>query len=120
MRFAHRFPGAIARFGAGRDVLVLRLVNQATRQLHPAVDCFRAAGFATTAPRANVDAQGRAWSCFVATQDGERLRVCERIESADRSRSFTDVSAWYWSALRSRHSGGPWWATTVITPLAAG
>jgi exosortase/archaeosortase family protein len=114
-RFAHRFPGAIARFGAGREVLVLRHVTQATRQLHPAVDCFRAAGFRASAPRAHTDDEGRAWSCFIASQGGTRLRVCERIEDAARPQAWTDVSAWYWSALRSR--SGPWWATTVITPL---
>jgi exosortase/archaeosortase family protein len=118
-RFAHRFPGAIARFGAGREVLVLRHVTQATRQLHPATDCFRAAGFATSAPRAHVDTDGAAWSCFAADRDGERLRVCERIERADRTQAWTDVSAWYWSALRARGSDAAWWATTVITPLAA-
>ncbi len=117
-RFAHRFPGAIARFGAGREVLVLRHVTQPTRQLHPAADCFRAAGFAASAPRAHVDTDGAVWSCFVADRDGERLRVCERIERADRTQAWTDVSAWYWSALRARGSGAAWWATTVITPLA--
>jgi hypothetical protein len=135
VRFAQRFPGVIARFAAGREVLVLRHVTQPTRQLHPAVDCFRAAGFATSAPRASTADDGRAWSCFVATRDGERLRVCERIEQvidrnlshgtvgegkvgaaqAEAARAWTDVSAWYWSALRA--SAGPWWATTVITPL---
>lgn len=119
-RFAHRFPGAIARFGAGREVLVLRHVTQPTRQLHPALDCFRAAGFSASAPRAHTDDNGGAWSCFVATQGAARLRVCERIERIEDgapAQTWTDVSAWYWSALRSR--GGPWWATTVITPLAA-
>jgi exosortase/archaeosortase family protein len=128
-RFAHRFPGAIARFGAGRELLVLRHVTQPTRQLHPAVDCFRAAGFAASAPRAHVDADGLAWSCFVATQGAARLRVCERIEriapalppangaAPAHAPAWTDVSAWYWNALFAR--GGPWWATTVITPLAA-
>lgn len=124
-RFAHRFPGAIARFGAGRELLVLRHVTQPTRQLHPAVDCFRAAGFTASAPRAHVDADGLGWSCFVATQGAARLRVCERIAQAPsaggapqaRAPAWTDVSAWYWSALRAR--GGAWWATTVITPLAA-
>jgi exosortase/archaeosortase family protein len=125
-RFAHRFPGAIARFGAGREVLVLRHVTKPTRQLHPAIDCFRAAGFAVSAPRAYTDADARAWACFVARQGEARVRVCERIERIgrmeDRARAqaWTDVSAWYWSALRSGASGGAWWATTVITPLVSG
>jgi hypothetical protein len=121
-RFAHRFPGAIARFAAGREVLVLRHVTQPTRQLHPATDCFRAAGFAITAPRASTADDGAAWSCFVATRDGTRLRVCERIATVDGTASWTDASAWFWAALQSPRNGaqtavGPWWATTVITPL---
>ncbi|MCU0950435.1 MAG: archaeosortase/exosortase family protein, partial [Burkholderiaceae bacterium] len=114
-RFAARFPGVIARYAAGPDVLVLRHVTQPTRQLHPAVDCFRAAGFAVDAPRAMVDDAGQAWRCFVAiAPDGQRLRVCERIASVRGDGAWTDVSAWFWAAWRG---GGPWWATTVITPL---
>lgn len=122
-RFAQRFPGVIARFSAGRELLVLRHVTQPTRQLHPASDCFRAAGFAIDAPRAHRDAEGRGWTCFMAARDGERLRVCEAIERADGGAGaprFTDVSAWYWAALRDRGVEGRtpgWWATTVITPL---
>jgi len=100
--------------------MVLRHVTQPTRQLHPAVDCFRAAGFSASAPRAHVDGDGLGWSCFIAAQGAARLRVCERIqriEAGASAPSWTDVSAWYWSALRAR--GGAWWATTVITPLAA-
>jgi exosortase/archaeosortase family protein len=130
-RFASRFPGAIARFAVGREQIVLRHVFQATRQLHPAVDCFRAAGYAVEAPRASTADDGTRYACFVASREGgrdggrvERLRVCERITragaeaaaNADTSRDteWTDVSAWYWAALRG---GGPWWAMTVITPI---
>jgi len=119
-RFAQRFPGAIARFAAGREVLLLRHVTQPTRQLHPASDCFRAAGFAISPPRASTADDGSAWRCFVATRDGARLRVCERIASADGAQAWTDASAWFWSALQSGPRGGPWWATTVITPLDNG
>lgn len=116
-RFAARFPGVIARFAAGTEVIVLRHVTRPTRQLHPAVDCFRAAGYAVDAPRAMVDDAGDAWRCFVATgADGQRLRVCEQITAARGDGAWTDVSAWFWAAWRG---GGPWWATTVITPLPA-
>ena len=37
------------------------------------------------------------------------MHVYERINS-ESAESWTDVSAWYWSAL---HQGGPWWAITV-------
>lgn len=122
-RFARRFPGAIARFATGRELLVLRQVDQPTRQLHPAIDCFRAAGFAAGTPQAARDDEGRDWRCFVATRAGAggqppaRLRVCERIAAiGDDARAFTDSSAWYWAALRAPATR--WRATTVITPLA--
>jgi exosortase/archaeosortase family protein len=106
-RFAQRFPGVIARFAAGREVLVLRHVTQPTRQLHPAVDCFRAAGFAASAPRASTADDGRAWSCFIATRDGERLRVCERIEQVIDRNLTTARSATARSALRRPMPRGP-------------
>jgi len=115
-RFAQRFPGAIARFSDGAQTLVVRRVTVPTRTLHPAWDCFRAAGYTLTTANAQIDADGVHWRCFIAARDGQRARVCERIveRDLDSSRAWTDVSAWYWSALQS---AGPWWAITVITPL---
>jgi len=117
-RFAQRFPGTIARFADGAQTLIVRRVDQPTRMLHPAADCFRAAGYSITAPVAQVDADGAHWRCFVAARDGQRVRVCERIvaQDFDGNRAWTDVSAWFWSALSST---GPWWAVTVITPIEA-
>lgn len=117
-RFATRFPGAIARFSDGRQQWILRHVTQPTRQLHPAADCFRAAGFSIDTPRAHTADDGSAWTCFIAERDGQRQRVCERIIAgtlAAPTRAWTDVSAWYWAALTT--SSGPWWAQTVVTPL---
>ncbi|MGE5339535.1 MAG: hypothetical protein ACM3PU_17025 [Gemmatimonadota bacterium] len=115
-RFAHRFPGAIARFTDGAQTLIVRRVDVATRTLHPAGDCFRAAGYSTSAASARIDADGTHWRCFVAIRAGARLRVCERINAGgfDSPQGDTDVSAWYWKALTST---GPWWAITVISPL---
>jgi hypothetical protein len=121
-RFAHRFPGAIARFTDGTQLLILREVTQPTRRLHPAADCFRAAGYAIDVPRAFSDAHGERWSCFRAARDGQRVRVCERLQDADGN-AWTDVSAWYWSALwsgRAGGRGGPWRAITVVTPVRDG
>lgn len=120
-RFAARFPGAVARFafdGAeGRQVLIARHVTQATRQLHPAVDCFRAAGYAVGQDTPKIDADGARWRCFIATRDHKHVRVCERIvpAAAADAGEWTDVSAWYWHALW--HGGGPWRALTLVTPL---
>lgn len=116
-RFAARFPGAVARFAVGGtgEVLIARQVTRATRMLHPAADCFRAAGFTASPARVAADADGVRWRCFVAARDGARFRVCERIHDA-RGGAWTDVSAWYWAALAGE---GPWWALTAVTPIDA-
>ena len=118
VRFAARFPGVIARFTDGHQIVIARAVAAPTRLLHPAADCFRAAGYAITAPRAAIDDAQVRWNCFEARgrDSAERLRVCERIEDAAGG-AWTDVSSWYWSALRAP---GPWRAWTVVTPLAHG
>jgi hypothetical protein len=118
-RFAARFPGAVARFTDGEQLLIVRHVRRPTRLLHPATDCFRAAGYAVAGVRAAVDAQGVRWRCFIATRGDERLRVCERIgerlDDADAP-GWTDVSAWFWDA-QFRRGAGTWWALTVVTSL---
>lgn len=120
-RFAHRFPGAVARFTDGAQLLIVRHVRRPTRLLHPASDCFRGAGYVVSGPHAAVDAQGAHWRCFAAARQGERLRVCERIsERLDDPdhKAWTDVSAWFWDAQFGRHRG--WWAVTVVTPIEKG
>lgn len=110
--FAERFPGTLGRFSRGEQVLVLRQVAAATRMLHPATDCYRAAGYRIAQARLEQDARQRLWRCFVAIgPDGTALRVCERIEDAD-GRGFTDTSGWYWAAVSGR-SRGPWQAVTT-------
>lgn len=118
-RFAARFPGAVARFTDGEQLLIVRHVRRATRLLHPASDCFRAAGYAVADARAAVDPEGVRWRCFVASRGAERLRVCERIgERFDDAgeAGWTDVSAWFWDA-QWRRASSAWWALTVVTPL---
>lgn len=114
-RFAARFPGHLARLTDGEQVLILRTVRQPTRMLHPAADCYRAAGFRIAVQRLERDARQTLWRCFEATRDGQRLRVCEHITGADGS-AFTDASAWYWAAALGQ-SQGPWQAVTVARPL---
>ena len=111
-RFAQRFPGAIARFTDGEHVLTLRHVTRPTRQLHTAADCFKALGSDVTPAQPMVHAYEQSWSCFAATRDGRRVRVCERIHD-DAGTAWTDTSAWFWAA---QYGGGPWWAVTVVTP----
>ena len=112
-RFAAGFPGRIATFGDGRRLYVVRWVTRATRQLHPAADCYRGAGYAIEPRPLLRDAQGRAWGAFIASRGSTRLHVRERIVAAGDSTAFTDASSWDWSALLAR-SDGPWWAWTVI------
>jgi len=115
-RFAARFPGAIGRFSDGERVLVLRRVNEPTRRLHPAADCFRGLGWRIARTQLERDARERLWRCFEAEgRDGRRLRVCERIEGED-GEAFVDASSWFWSAVLGR-SRGPWQAVTVVEAL---
>lgn len=111
---AKNFPGRIARFTDGKRQIVLRSVATATRQLHPARDCFKAIGYAITPAPMRVTAAGTA-SCFEARREGRAVLVCERITDA-AGQSFADASAWYWSALLGS-STGPWLATTIVEPI---
>ena len=113
-RFAAQFPGRLARMTDGSRQFVLREVEQPTRMLHPAVDCYRALGYRIADARLEDDAQQRRWRCFDAWRDGHRVRVCERIVDADGA-TYTDTSSWFWAALLGR-SRGPWQAVTTAQP----
>ncbi len=114
-RFAKGFPGRIARFDGGQFVLVLREVHAPTRQLHPAVDCYRGLGYSIEKIKLERDARQRLWRCFLAVRDGKAVRVCERIEGVGGD-SYTDTSAWFWSAALGR-AQGPWNAVTRVERL---
>jgi len=115
-RFAARFPGAMARLTDGQRVMLLRSVQQPTRMLHPAADCFRGLGYAVERARLERDTQQRLWRCFDAQRRGDpALRVCERIEAQDGA-SFIDASSWFWAASLGQ-SQGPWRAVTVVEEL---
>ena len=131
LSFAAQFPGAIGRFSDGERIISLRHVTRPTRKLHPAADCFRGLGYrigAQTLQRradvSGVDTSGLARSgvgvpsvqrCFVAEGPGGPLQVCEYIKDAAGG-SFSDHSAWYWSALVGE-SRGPWLAVTTAQPM---
>lgn len=108
--FLEDFPGSIGRFTDGRREIIVRIVGQATRKLHPASDCFRAIGYQTTPQPLKIDGEGKRWSCFSAAKASEKLRVCERIYD-DAGNDWTDVSAWYWAAMNEEK--GEWRAITV-------
>lgn len=109
-RFASGFPGKIARFTDGKREIVVRWVTEATRKLHPASDCFQGLGYTVKPLAMHRDDNGSLWSSFAARKGNDRLRVYERIHR-ESGESWTDVSAWYWSAFRD--GSGSWWALTV-------
>lgn len=109
-RFNADFPGKIGRFTDGKREIVIRWVTEATRKLHPASDCFQGLGYSVKPLPLHRDVKGSLWSSFAATKGSDRLRVYERIKS-EAGETWTDVSAWYWAALR--HGQGGWWAITI-------
>ena len=109
--FLEEFPGRIGRFSDGRREIIIRWVTEATRKLHSSEDCFNAFGYKTKPLPIKIDDAGNHWSCFSAQKnDSAHLRVCQRIHD-NNVNEWTDVSAWYWSALRQNN--GEWWAYTV-------
>jgi hypothetical protein len=110
-RFGLDFPGRIARFTDGKREVIIRWVTEPTRKLHPASDCFEGIGYHVRPSALRIQEDGSRWGSFTATRGEETLHVYERIytESGD---SWTDVSAWYWSAIGDQGKG-PWWAMTV-------
>ena len=109
--FASDFPGRIGRFTDGKREVIVRWVTEPTRKMHFASDCFQGLGYTVKPLPVHRDKQGALWASFAASKGNERLRVYERIYS-NAGESWTDVSAWYWSALRNENNG-PWWALTV-------
>ena len=106
-KFATGFPGRIARFTDGEHEIIIRWVTEATRMMHPASDCFQGLGYTVKPLGAHRDESGALWASFAATKGDDRLVVFERIYSAS-GESWTDVSAWYWSALRQEGTGSSW------------
>ena len=116
LRFAKHFPGTLARMTNEKQTLVLRTINQPTRMLHPATDCYRGLGYRIANEQLEVqgNSQNR-WRCFNAQRNGRSVRVCERIEDAN-GQGLTDTSSWYWASITGQ-SHGPWKAFTVATAL---
>src|SRR5262249_19042172 len=115
---ASNFPGVIARFRSGAATVIVRRVTAAARPLHPAADCFPAAGYSLGAGRPYTHPRQARWDCFGAPPDRPRPRVFAGIHDQARDQG-TDVSSWYWSALwaQRNRNAGPWWAVTLVAPL---
>lgn len=111
--FARDFPGRVARFATPGKQVVVRWVNTPTRRLHPAIQCFRGAGYSIAQRPMRLGRNGDAMSCFAAAKGADVLEVCEKIEAAG-GRTWSDVSSWYWGALARPDPAG-WWSFVVVT-----
>lgn len=104
--------------------LALRFVWRATRQLHPAEDCFRGAGYKITPAPLLLDENGRAWSGFIAEKSGRAVNVRQCVISVpggdlrraeyDVAKSWPDVSSWYWDVARPTGEAAAALAVTVM------
>ena len=112
--FAQTFPGHLSRFRWGRGEVIMRRVEKASRTVHSSRECFRAKDFELQALNLWHDGENQAWSRFSATQDGSTMVVRERITDT-AGHTWTDVGAWYWSALFHPETG-PWTFVSVIEP----
>jgi hypothetical protein len=110
--FARDFPGKVARFAAGQRQVVLRWVNAPTRRLHPASHCFAGAGYRILPLPMDKGSDGSLMSCFSARKPGEALRVCEQLRG-NGTRSWPDVSSWYWHAVAAP-AGNSWWSYVLV------
>jgi exosortase/archaeosortase family protein len=137
--FMRSFPGefkeffAIGESGAEdgyfpeSERIVMRFAREATRQLHPAEDCFRGAGWKIAPAPLHVDRNGRRWSAFFAEKSGYGVAVRQCVISvpggdllsAEASAvSWPDVSSWYWDVARPGAEHPPSaLAVTVVSEL---
>jgi hypothetical protein len=90
--------------------VIMRWIAAPTRKLHAASDCFKGSGYRVK-PLPLETANGMTWGSFAAERGTQRLHVREVITDGSGNR-WTDVSAWYWAAVRGG-TQAPWWAITV-------
>jgi hypothetical protein len=109
--YTKNFPGRVARFGKGRQQLVVRHIERPSRRVHPSRHCLEASGYSLKRAPGSSDEMG----VWIATRGDQRMRVEEWFVSAD-GQQHGDVTAWYWSAALG-YSEGPWAAYTRSTPL---
>jgi len=115
LKFSKNFPGEIKRFSDGQREILVRWIKSPNRKVHPSSDCFKGFGFQITAQPLHQDSHSNLWGCFIASKDDEQLLVREIIYDANQQ-NFSDVSAWYWSAVMAK-SEGPWIAYTVAQKI---
>lgn len=99
--FAQQFPGTIATFRHPKGIIIFRHVTGATRKLHDSQTCLRSSGFTTTEIIQRCDTQGRTWQHYTAHNRKNSLAVRSIIQRHDRSKSWSSVQQWFWSAFFS-------------------
>jgi exosortase/archaeosortase family protein len=114
-QYERDFPGKIAVFSKGNDIVCLRWIAHETRQVHPSADCFHSLGYSIDWKPTVQTTDGHFWNCLSCTRATKKLEIRESI-SDSTGKSWSDVSAWYWDAFLKRTSP-PWWSATVISKL---
>ncbi len=109
--FLADFPGQVKVFNDGKRIYIIRYVRKTTRKLHPASDCYRAAGYKVEYQPMIIKSAGEHWSSFKASRADREVMVRERITDS-LGNQWTEPSAWYWSALKNE-TKAPWWGITV-------
>lgn len=123
------FPGSAAQFRLGDSdaVVLLRISHRATRDMHPAEDCYRVLGWKCNPEPAWIDQLGHRWSSFsVQKPNGSRktVRQCYFSVKPDlgasdmeqflaQACSWPDASSWYWAAALPGSTVKTTWAVTV-------
>ena len=93
----------------------MRWVDQPTRKLHPASDCYKGIGYDITPRPIEFNERGIQMACFEATKGDKKVKVCEFIE-APNGQSWSDVSAWYWGVMTDDQPAG-WFSYVVVEAL---
>ena len=109
--FLADFPGQVKIFSDGERIYIIRFVRKITRKLHPASDCYRAAGYRVEFQPMIIKSAGEHWSSFRASRADREVMVRERITDS-LGNQWSEPGAWYWSALKNE-TKAPWWGITV-------
>lgn len=111
-QFSKGFPGKIGRFSDGRREIIMRQVSESTRKLHPASDCFKAIGYHIKPIAIEQNKQGVNMGCFLASKQSSILHVCEYITNHSKTKSWSDVSSWYWDVFFNKDDS-LWWSYVI-------
>jgi len=111
--FLQHFPGSVKVFASADSIWIYRWVNRPTRQLHPARDCYRAAGWEVLEEKQILDTSGHRWSRTHLVHGTREMEIHEQIRDANGTARWTEPSQWFWDAALGR-SQGPWWMISRI------